>query len=197
MPRAKQRTPELRAHVLQKAQEILERDGVLAFTSRRIAEEAETSLPAVYELFGDKAGVLRALFFEGFRLLQARYEALPETDDPRADLVAALMAIRSFVSERSALAELMFSRPFADFDPQPSDLKAGTATRVLFVKRVRRCLENNVIAGNETDIAHVLLGLVQGLTAQQRGGWLGTSKTSIERRFALAIDAVLAGLAPR
>ena len=32
---------------------------------------AQTSTPAVYELFGDKAGLVREVFFEGFRLLRA------------------------------------------------------------------------------------------------------------------------------
>ena len=35
------------------------------------AAGAATSTPAVYELFGDKAGLVRELFFEGFRMLAA------------------------------------------------------------------------------------------------------------------------------
>ena len=70
MPRAKQRTPELRDRVLLHAVDLLARDGVAGFTARRIAREAATSIPAVYELFGDKAGLLREVFFEGFRLLR-------------------------------------------------------------------------------------------------------------------------------
>ena len=53
-----------------------------------------------------------------------------------------------------------------------------------------------MIEGNETDIAHVLLALVQGLAAQERAGWLGTSKASIGRRWSLALRATLDGLAP-
>ena len=72
MPRAKQRTPELRDHVLQVAVAMLASEGVAGFTTRKVAEEAETSTPAVYELFGDKAGLVREMFFEGFRLLRRR-----------------------------------------------------------------------------------------------------------------------------
>ena len=50
-------------------------------------------------------------------------------------------------------------------------------------------------AGDETDIAHVLVSLTQGLAATEAAGWLGTSKASIDRRWALAVDAVLSGLA--
>ena len=57
MPRAKLRTPELRNRVLQVAVAMLAADGAGAFTARRVAEQAGTSTPAVYELFGDKAGL--------------------------------------------------------------------------------------------------------------------------------------------
>ena len=70
MPRAKQRTPEMRERVLQAAMDMLASDGVAEFTTRRLAQHAGTSTPAVYELFGDKAGLVREVFFEGFRLLR-------------------------------------------------------------------------------------------------------------------------------
>ena len=65
MPRPKQRTPELRDHVLHVALATLAADGVTGFTTRNVARQAQTSTPAVYELFGDKAGLVREVFFEG------------------------------------------------------------------------------------------------------------------------------------
>src|SRR5690349_1527748 len=82
MPRAKPRTQLLKGHVRKVALEVLESDGVAAFTARRIADEANTSLPAVYELFGDKAGLVRELFFEGFRMLRRHFDTLAEPADP-------------------------------------------------------------------------------------------------------------------
>jgi hypothetical protein len=52
------------------------------------------------------------------------------------------------------------------------------------------------VAGDPTDIAHVLLAAAQGLAAQETAGWLGTSKASVDRRWALGIRAVLDGLKP-
>jgi AcrR family transcriptional regulator len=86
VPRAKQRTGQLREHIVQAAVAMLAADGVGGFTTRKVAERARTSAPAVYELFGDKAGLVREVFFEGFRLLGDRFGRLPESDDPRADL---------------------------------------------------------------------------------------------------------------
>ncbi len=71
MPRAKQRTPELRDRLLEVAVATLNDEGVARLTTRRVAEQAGTSVPAVYELFDDKAGLVRAIFFEGFRMLGA------------------------------------------------------------------------------------------------------------------------------
>jgi AcrR family transcriptional regulator len=194
VPRAKQRTAELRDRVLQVAVAMLADDGVAGFTTRRVAEQADTSTPAVYELFGDKAGLVREMFFEGFRRLRRRFDRLEETDDARADLVAVIATLRTFVREHPVLAEVMFSRPFADFDPGPSGLKAGSAVRLFIVGRVRRCLDAGVVAGNEADIAHVLVSMTQGLAATEMAGWLGTSKASVKRRWDLAIEALLDGL---
>jgi AcrR family transcriptional regulator len=194
MPRPKQRTPALRDHVLRVAVATLASDGVAGFTTRRVAQEAATSPPAVYELFGDKAGLVREIFFEGFRRLRRRFDPLSETADPRADLVRVIEALRAFIRENPVLSELMFSRPFADFDPGPSGLEAGRAVRLFVVGRVRRCVDAGVLAGDETDIAHVLVSLTQGLAATEMAGWLGTSKASVARRWDLSIRAVLDGL---
>jgi AcrR family transcriptional regulator len=196
VPRPKQRTPALREHVLSVALRLLEQDGVAQFTARRIAEAADTSLPAVYELFGDKAGLLREVFFAGFAALSDELSALPPSEDARAELVSVLATYRRFVRKNPVVAAVMFSRPFADFDPGPSELKAGSTLRERIVSAVRRGIERGVLQGDAVDVAHVLLALAQGLSAQEAAGWLGTSKASVERRWRLAIDSVLSGLRP-
>src|SRR2546421_5588071 len=173
---------------------MLASDGTARFTTRRLAAEARTSTPAVYELFGDRAGLLREVFFEGFRLLGRQLDELEESHDPRADLLDVINVVRAFVSDNPVLSEVMFSRPFADFDPGPSELEAGSSVRELIVGRVRRCIDLGALAGDETDIAHVLFSLAQGLAAAEATGRLGTSQESIDRRWALALRAVLDGL---
>jgi AcrR family transcriptional regulator len=175
---------------------MLASDGVAGFTTRKVAESASTSTPAVYELFGDKAGLVREMFLEGFRMLRRRFDRLHDTGDPRADLVAVVGTLRGFVRDNAALAEVMFSRPFADFDPGPSGLEAGSAVRLYIVGHVRRCIDAGLLAGDETDIAHVLVSLTQGLAATETAGWLGRSKASVNRRWDLAVRAVLDGLQP-
>jgi AcrR family transcriptional regulator len=160
MPRPKQRTAELREQVLQAAVDRLIHDGVTGFTTRNVAAGAGTSTPAVYELFGDKAGLVREMFFEAFRILYRSLEPISATDDPRADLVAVIPVLRKFAQDNPALALLMFSRPFAEFEPGPSEREAGAAVREFIVTRVRRCVDAGIFAGDPTDIAHIPLAVV-------------------------------------
>jgi AcrR family transcriptional regulator len=193
VPRAKQRTPELRDRVLREALALLAREGAAQLTTRRVAEHANTSTPAVYELFGDKAGLVREIFFEGFRMLRRNFDAIAESDDPRADLARVMQAFRAFIRENPVLAELMFLRRFTDFDPGPSERDAGRAVREFIVGSVQRCIDAGALAGDAADLAHALVALTQGLAANEVAGWLGTSKASIERRWQLAIEAMLDG----
>lgn len=175
---------------------MLAREGVAGFTTRKVAEGANTSTPAVYELFGDKAGLVRDVFFEGFRLLRHHFDQLENTDDPRADVIRLFEIYRAFIREHPVLSHVMFSRPFSDFDPRPAERQAGAAVRELIVARVRRCIDAGVLAGDETDIAHVLVAMAQGLAAAEIASRLGTSRASVDRRWALGIAAVLEGLRP-
>src|SRR6185295_3634828 len=195
MPRPKQRTDALRDHVLQVAIELLAKGGLAGFTTRNVARSARTSTPAVYELFGDKAGLVRGVFFEGFRLLRRTFDRLVETGDPRADLIALAASYRGFIRDHPVLSHVMFSRPFADFDPQPSERAAGSAVRELIVGRVARCVDAGVFTADAVDIAHVLVALIHGLAAAEISGRLGTSQGSIERCWALGVASVVDGLA--
>ena len=195
MPRPKQRTPELRDQVLQVALSTLNEDGLSGFTTRRVAEQAGTSVPAVYELFHDKRGLLRAVFFEGFRMLCRRLLDVPETDDAVADVQRLIPVFRRFCLDYPALARVMFSRPFQDFDPGPEELAASPSVREIFVGRIKRCTDAGLLTGDPVDIAHVLLALAQGLAVQEGGRWLGKSKASVNRRWEVGVTGILRGFA--
>lgn len=193
MPRAKQRTPELRDRVLSVAVDVLSEDGISGFTTRRVAERAQTSVPAVYELFTDKAGLVREVYFEGFRRLARAMAAAPETRNPVSDLGHLIPVFRSFCLTYPALARVMFSRPFQDLDPGPAELAAAPSVRDIFIRKVQRCVDADQLSGDATDIAHVLLALAQGLAVQEGGRWLGASQESVDRRWNVGVASVLRG----
>lgn len=195
MPRPKQRTPELRETILAAALELLASNGVPAITTREVARQAGTSLPAVYELFGDKAGLIRAMFFTGFERLSDHLHEIKETDQPLQDLRAGALAYRSFVAQNPTLFDVMYSRPFVSFDPGPDEQTAGTTVREFMTRRIDRCASDGLIEGDSTDIAHALLGLILGLARQESSGWLGSTNESRDRRWELGVDVFLSGLA--
>jgi AcrR family transcriptional regulator len=197
MPRTKQRTPELRGRVLAAAVELLADEGAVGLTARTLAARADTSPPALYELFGDKSGVVRELYFEGFRRLFGELAALAETADPVADLWSLATSYRRFIRTNRELAEVMLSRPFTDFSPGPEELAATNSVRVLIVGRVRRCIDAGGLRGDEVDVAHVLVALIQGMAFAEAAGRLGTSTDSIERRWRLAIGTTINGFTVR
>jgi AcrR family transcriptional regulator len=196
MPRTKQRTPALRDRLVEVAVATLCEQGARGLTTRNVAHGAATSPPALNELFGGKSGLVREVFFEGFRRLGDQLDALPPSPDPIADVVALVNVFREFARHNPELTDLMFSRTFGDFAPGKDELAAGRSVREAVVNRVRRCIESGAIAGDPTDIAHCLVALAEGLAGQERAGWLGTTAASQNRRWTLAVAAMLQGLCP-
>ena len=196
MPRVKQRTNELRERGVAAALAVLAEEGVTGLTTRNVARRADASVPAVYEVFGDKAGLVREVFFEGFRMLGDALAALPPADDPLVALERLAEGYRTFVVANPVLAQVMFARPFADFDPTTAEDKAGVKVRKIFVERVQVAIDAGLVAGEATDVALVFFGLLDGLAAAESAQRLGSSQASVDRRWSLGIKALLAGLRP-
>ena len=75
--------------LLRAAEAIAADEGPDGVTVRHVADAAGVSVRAVYSLYGSKDGLLIALGRRAFEMLGEGVRALPETDDPEADLVAA------------------------------------------------------------------------------------------------------------
>lgn len=195
MPRTKLRTADLREDLLQQAVAVLEGEGPVALRARRVASAAGTSTGALYELFGDKTGLVRAIFYEGFRMLANVLERVPLTDHARADVVALLSASRAFALEHPMLFEVMYARPFGEFDPTGDDLRVAGRLYELVVRQVKRWLSDAQAQTDPVDAAHALIALNRGLIATELAGLLGRSRKSTERRWRLAVHTQLDGLA--
>lgn len=191
MPRAKLRTPELRERLVVAAIDTLAIDGIAAFTTRRVAARAETSAPAVYELFGDRSGLLREVHVEGFRRLRTALGAEP-SERPGRDLLELAMRFADWARANPALMEIMFARPFVDFTPGARELEAVAGVRDLVVERVRRCVADGILRGDPATLGHAVVALAQGLAAQEQAGWLGNSTEAVERRWRGAFAMVVA-----
>ncbi|HEY4020641.1 MAG TPA: TetR/AcrR family transcriptional regulator [Pseudonocardiaceae bacterium] len=196
MPRVKQRTDALHERGVASALALLAEEGVAGLTTRTVARRAEASVPAIYEVFGDKAGLIREVFFEGFRMLGDELAAIAPTKDPLDALRRLAQAFRRFIVANPVLAQIMFSRPFADFAPTAEDDKAGVTVRKIFVRQVRAAVDAGMLVGDPTDIAHLLFAFVEGLAAAESAQRLGGSKQSVDRRWRLGLNALIDGLGP-
>jgi AcrR family transcriptional regulator len=80
---AKTRT---RQQILEVAAGILEREGAQAVSTRSVAAAAGIRAASLYQLFGDKDGLLAALAIHAFDTYLAEKHNLPHTGDPVADM---------------------------------------------------------------------------------------------------------------
>jgi AcrR family transcriptional regulator len=72
--------------ILEVAAGLLERDGARAVSTRSVAAAAGIRAASLYQLFGDKDGLLAALAVHAFDLYLAGKHSLVPTDDPVADM---------------------------------------------------------------------------------------------------------------
>ena len=90
--------------LLRAAEAIAANEGPDGVTVRHVADAAGVSVRAVYSLYGSKDGLLIALGRRAFEMLGEGVRALPETEDPAADLVAAgVLVFRRFAVEHPSL----------------------------------------------------------------------------------------------
>ena len=195
MPPRKQRTPALRARISAEALDLLERGGPAGLRAREVASAAGTSTAAVYELFGDKDGLVRSLREGGFDQLRVDLEAVPQSDDPTEDLRVLFQAMRRFGRARPRLFEVMFSRPLDELAPGEDDQRTSDLLLALVVDRVRAWLDHEGSDADPVEVARVLISTNRGLVIDEGVGWLsGGTITSPARRWNLTFDALLAGI---
>lgn len=196
VPRTKQRTTALRERGVASALAVLAEEGVAGLTTRTVARRANASVPAIYEVFGDKAGLIREVFVEGFRMLADELEQVAGSSDPLEALLRVCETFRQFVLAHPVLAQTMFSRPFAEFNPTAEDNKAGLRVSKVFVGHARAAVRAGALEGDPTDIAHMFFAFVEGLAAAESANRLGGSKQAIDRRWRLSLSTLIKGLQP-
>jgi AcrR family transcriptional regulator len=193
--RPKLRNDELRERLLDEALALLEADGPTAIRARTVAGAAGSSTAALYELFGDKSGLVRALFYESFTLLDRRQAELEPTGDPRADLEALLGVTRRFALDRPMLFDLMFGRPFEEFDPSTADSDIAKAIYRRAMRAVSAWLGSTESGMAPKLAAELLIATHRGLIAAELAGTLGRTPASRDAKYRAGVDVVLAGLA--
>jgi AcrR family transcriptional regulator len=172
MGRPKEHGTETRDALLSAAGAVLHAEGEAAVTVRRVADEVGTTTRAVYSLFGDKNGLMRALFHEAAETMRRHHEAVPEQDDPVAEIVELALAYRAGAQERPNLYALYLGSVTYEIDEEIRALSYRSLERVL--KTIRRAVDSGLFPGRDPmDIGRQLWALVHGLASLDLRGFLG------------------------
>jgi AcrR family transcriptional regulator len=184
----------MRAALLASAGELLHNEGRSAVSVRRVAEAVGTTTRAVYSVFGDKEGLLRALSEDVAETMRRHHEDIPERDDPVAEIVELAFGYRAAALEKPNLYGVFFDEVRADAtaDDELFALVYRSFERVL--RTVRRCLAAGLFPDRtELDVGRALFGMVHGLASLELRGILGDDAAA-RRIWRQSVEALLAGL---
>jgi AcrR family transcriptional regulator len=190
MGRPREHDERTAAALLVAAERVVTEDGIDALSVRGVAAEVGTTTRAVYSLYGSKDGLLAALAARPFELLHEGLDALPVTDDPAADLVAAGLMFRRFSIEHPSLFAIgvQFART-----SEPVRVVASESLNVL-KERFRRLADAGRLNGRTVDGATLQFhALCEGLATIELRGMPGVADWESVWRQAFA--ALVAGFA--
>lgn len=194
MPRPREHDETTRRRLLDRAGVILDEEGLAGLSTRRLAVDVGTTTRAVYSLFGDKAGLLRALYRAGFETLRTQTEAAPVTDDPLRDIVALAGAYRDSARQNRNLYGLMFDM-VPGWRPQTEDQGAARTTLRPLAAAVSRAVERGLLREDVRGLTTELFALVHGLASLELAGLLG-DPSAAAAHWESAVAAALRGHAP-
>ncbi len=167
------RTPSIgmEAALLDAALELLEREGPEALSVRRIAAAAGVAPMGVYNHFSSKAGIIEALFVEGFQRLGEAMVTLNDISDPEEALLEGGRRYRALALAHPMVYRLMFLQAVAGFEP--SDEAKVLAARAFggLVAVVDRGMRAGVIEPGDPEMtAQMIWSSIHGWVALELCG---------------------------
>ena len=194
---------EQRRALLDAATQMLLTSGPDGISLRKLAKEAGLTTMAIYTQYGNKDGVLHALYEEAFLRLALKQEAVPNEGDPLNWLRHLGRAYRAFAIENPAYFALMIriTEPQAA-DGTQADPQQPTPAREIAAQRSFQSLLAAITVCQEADIlrtdvatqeiADALWAVVNGLTSLEMAGYYATVEDA-ENRFALTAGILVEG----
>lgn len=181
-------TPDQRRAILDAALTVLSRDGEAAFTVRNIAKEAGCSTTGVYTWFGGKAGLVDAIFVEGFESFDAALRPAYAADDP----VAPGRAYRRWALENRTHFLVMFGRAVPDVGPGDAALARGYESFLLLVSHIQ-AMRPDLAERDAFDWAYHVNATVHGYVLTELTG-MSTAPDRAEELYELGLGRLLAPL---
>jgi AcrR family transcriptional regulator len=198
-------TDPVRADLIEAGIRLLADQGADALVMRRVAAAADVSTMCVYSRFGDKAGLLNAVYLAGFERLEAAMTAARTAPEPLTRVIDLALAYRSFALANPALYSLMFER-MVGFDP-PVEFRATAlgATFSLVESAMSEAAERGIIeVPSPLTAAYLVWTTAHGAVSLELihagrsplPGWFIDSREAGESVFRQVLETTLRGMAP-
>lgn len=193
--------------LLDAAETLLVEGGLSAVSVRAVAEGAGTTTRAVYALFESKAGLVEALAAKGYGLLADLVNAIPRTENPRADLIAVGGAFRTFAIGNPTMFRLTFERAQAEVFSAEGVIEAAIASYEALIALIERAQQSEEIdpARKPDEVAFIIHSVCQGLAGSElaaqpppvgAGMWLSLGDYDRSDAWDIVMNAVVDSLAP-
>lgn len=182
----------LRAELLKRAGEDLEKVGLDGLSLRQLARNVNVSSAAPRRHFRDKAALLDALALDGFTRLEVLYAAIVETGSFREDFGALSKAYLAFAEQNPALLDLMLSRKY-DVPAIGEALQRLMDRMVGIVRRAQG--RGEVRPGDPAEIASASFAPILGIGSSVRAGIIVAE--DVDAVLGNTIDIVVQGLLPK
>jgi AcrR family transcriptional regulator len=181
MGRPREHGTETREKLVTAAIGIIGREGVGALTVRRLAEEVGTTTRAVYTLFGDKEGLLRALYHVAADGMARHLEAVPNDLEPERELDALAAGYRAWALENPALYNF-FIVGGPEMRPNEQDMAYGFRTFERLGAAIGRAAAMGMFPGRDLEsVGRQLWAVVHGMTSLELAGALGDNEEAGQR----------------
>jgi len=145
--RPKEHDEHTAAALLNAAERVVAEDGAAGLSVRRVADDAGTTTRAVYSVFGSKEALVVALGARAFDLLGSSVGSVPQTTDPRDDLVQAGLVFRRFAREHPALFQIAIQRVDVSAEEGQGFADAGFRALAVLEDRIARLGESGQLGG--------------------------------------------------
>jgi AcrR family transcriptional regulator len=189
VPAVKAHNSDLATRLVDEAGRLLSDEGTAALSLRRLATATGTSTMAVYTLFGDKQGLLAAMYRAGFeRLGEAMTAAVDDVEDPLVALAELGLAYRRAALANPHLYDLMFGRPVASFEPDPEIKEVAEASYRPLVDAVQRCIDAGAMQpGDAERVASYLWAVTHGMVSLELAGQLSDDNAARDAAYTDAL----------
>lgn len=160
---------EVTASLIDAALALLEEAGLPALTVRAVATRAGVAPMGVYSRFGNKDGLLEALFVQGFDTLQKAIETR-SVASPLLRLSIGCGGYRQFAIDNPQLYHLMFEQMML-LELSPESRDAAKRSFTTLVDRVQDAMNSGDLAhGDSTEVAQELWSAMHGAVSLEIAG---------------------------